>query len=924
MDEYASVPKAAPRFSQPLIAFGDSPVQSKQPFVFGAGGGASFMDDLMDLSLDPGVAQEPLQPLSGTTSLSELASVVEPVQDEHAEATPEVTGNLVEEIGVAEEAQLSGATEEGADDSVVSEVDETVVNDDTTIIGDVAVEVDVADLLGSESEEEEAPVLSVPVAAVPVAKELAEQLSVEEPAPESATRVEDNQPVEAESETDDTAMPTIAPATPEVYESQPLEPEADADEQDVLRPPEPAVESQDDERAPAPEPQAADAPDLTLAPSSPAAEVETLRSASPKASDSVSASSITSPAEVKVADVSIAKAPAPPSASALPKAEETVSDDPFVDCLASATAAATAASDSPSSPANLEHPVQPPAPGRSQSILVADTSPDVPLINLTPASTPQKPRRSPLKRSVTSPARMSVPTVDTATASGSLLFAGLLTDEVESSNEVDADNEAFASLGNGSKDALSNDTDDDAARQTEEEPKPAAKPLFTFSRKVDSGKATTSTASTRTAARLGPPTRRPPMPVSEKKSFKPISRLADKKAPPAQPRITSRSGRPPTRPTSPDKHTAPVSESTTSQPPAKKTARVVSRTEAKPKEQARPLSAAGSTDDSRPSSAADRAPRLKTKASTSNLFKPTAATAARAAAALAARETRAEREKEKDVPKRPVSSQAEHPVEVAAPPRPAVSRPRGAAFGSTAASRARAEAAAATLPPSKRQRTKLHAPAESFKPGRGRANQSKAAVLGASSARVRPRPVPRGKLHETFPLPGPGLKQEASKVQRTEEPDQIQVPATVTEAAVTTPAATQAPLPSDELSAPSQSIGLSPASSSRTIRSTSSTSARNIDVAPAKPLEPVLTPAHSANVSVETATPQKGESPAVAHSRRISGIPASISRSMRKVEENPKIAEDEITTPVKGAAALLARFDVERRVLTPRDANRDE
>lgn len=760
------LPKTAPRLSQPLIAFGDSPVQLKQTaaFVFGASAGGDYTD-LMDLSLDAGMITEPLQPEIGTSSVER--------EDEDEGSVGNDARSLV-------------------DDSELDATSNfTVTEDDTVVVGDVAVEVDVADLLGDSEEEGE---------------EGEEEKVVEQVAEEGEEKV-------------------VEQAT-EVVE------QADEVEQEAVT----AVES--------------------------AVVVDVVQ-----------------PAEV---DAQEEPQPAITSGSVEPSAKPPVSN---TEDLVSA-----------------EPPTAPPA--------EHETEPDAPLIHLTPASSPQRPRTSLMKRSPSSPARLAMPEVATT-----LVF------DLDS---VDQTAVAPAPV----NDALPPRCDEPSVEQPTVKP---AKPLFTAAKKVEAAKP----AVTRSAARLGPPTRRPA--TVEKTSFRPVSRL-DKKATPAPPRVTGKSSRPPTRPASP----TPVAETSGSQSlsPAKQ-ARAPSRAAVN----------APATEAAQPPST--EATRVKPKASSSNLFKPTAATAARAAAAAVARETRAEKAKDKEqvLPKRPASSQAERaPAPV---PRPAASRPRGAAFGSTAASRARAEAAAA-LPPSKRQRTKLHAPAESFKPGRGRVNQSKAAVLGSSNARVRPRPAPRGKEHETFPLPGPGLKRGSggdvtSASSRTAR--------TSPTAKVTTPGRTLAPLPSDDLTVAPPHPGLSP-SSSRTSRSAAS-SAR-LDVTPAKPLDPVLTPAHSANVSassVDSGTPRKpGESPAVAHSRRISGIPASVTRAMAaaaaaKIEhvaeeneeaEAPKPSEPvnlstplkrddalsvvrhDVATPAKSAASLLARLNDERRALTPRDANREE
>jgi hypothetical protein len=322
----------------------------------------------------------------------------------------------------------------------------------------------------------------------------------------------------------------------------------------------------------------------------------------------------------------------------------------------------------------------------------------------------------------------------------------------------------------------------------------------------------------------------------------------------------------------------------------------------------------------------------------SNLLKPTAAAAARAAATVVP-------VKEKEPAK---EAKLSRPPAVAATRAPAArvvssSRPANSLFAPTAASRARAEPA---LPPSKRQRIKLKAPMESFKPGRGRANPSKAAVLGQAAPRPRRemRTTKKGEKAEkieTFPLPDPELASSTSTAPTDAPPAVERAPSL------------NIPAPQDEaeggmartptsLSPLAHSAALSPASSRHTDRSfdSSKSSPRKMRPSPSRPLDPVLTPLH--HTLSETATPTRPgrDTPATAHARRISGIPASIQRSMsasrereQAVEEDEEVEEKgegvtsvvrhDVSTPQGKASSLLAKFGAERRALTPRDGNKD-
>lgn len=307
--------------------------------------------------------------------------------------------------------------------------------------------------------------------------------------------------------------------------------------------------------------------------------------------------------------------------------------------------------------------------------------------------------------------------------------------------------------------------------------------------------------------------------------------------------------------------------------------------------------------------------------SASNLTKPTAATAARAAAAAASKPAA-----DKELKRAPSRAQLIPAPAPSAPPRPA-SRAAGAAFGSTAASRARA----AELPPLKRQRVKLKAPMESFRPRSGGAGGAKAAIVGSAEPRqapLRARNRATGaarsaKTTETFPLPGPGLEiktTEPSSGSLTPapavQPQSVEAqpaPAVVEEAKAPEPsgslaipgAAPPQPSSNDQLSRTPTSNSpllvaghISPASSrysGKSDRSSGSKPSPVIIPAP-RALDPVLTPLNElSSTPVATQTPVRrgkaAESPALAHSRRISqAIPASLLRQSAEAASTPSAA----------------------------------
>lgn len=501
-----------------------------------------------------------------------------------------------------------------------------------------------------------------------------------------------------------------------------------------------------------------------------------------------------------------------------------------------------------------------------------------------------------------------------------------------------------------------------------------------------------------TTSRLGPPSRPArPAPGAEKKSFKPTSRLGvsdSSKAAPAPARLamatkaSQAKAAPAQKPATAPR--AVSSSSAASKPPSRGPSRPASRQVSRTASPLPDHDLASSTGTD--TSKSNPAPR-----SVSNLLKPTVAAAARAAAnatALASKEK--DKKETKDARKPQPTTFASRPApRVASNPRPGLTAP-------TAASRARAEAA---LPPVKRQRVKLKAPMESFRPGRGRANPSKAAILGqAPPARGR-RQVVKREAVETFPLPGPLLgSSQAEAAAEEPAPQQDTAPkggevdkapsAESAEKMDKTPSAQPTPAPTSSLAIPrpqpdpeadadiirtptalsplSHSLALSPASSRQTDRSfdssRSGSSPRKMRLAPSRPLDPVLTPmnsTHSAPSPAATSTPSTGDTPATAHARRISGIPASVKRAMsasgsgsasprspvpavseetesedlfatstpsrekRHGDEATNVVRHDVSTPpAKSAASLLAKLSSlqidERKVLSPRDANRDK
>lgn len=460
---------------------------------------------------------------------------------------------------------------------------------------------------------------------------------------------------------------------------------------------------------------------------------------------------------------------------------------------------------------------------------------------------------------------------------------------------------------------------------------------------------------TAAAVRLGPPSKpHRPAPAADKKSFKPVSRLgvadSSKSAPaPARLAMATKASQAKAAAPAPPKaavHKAP-SAGAASRPPSRQPSRPASRQ----------VSRTASPHPDQDSELGNPSKETKPARSVSNVLKPTAAAAARAAANAAT----VKEPKEAPKPTRPTTLASRPP-----PPR-VVSNPRpaGSLFAPTAASRARAEAA---LPPVKRQRVKLKAPMESFKPGRSRVNPSKAAIVGSAPARGRARPVKKGGV-ETFALPGPLLgtseaepessmqtEQEIAGVSAIAPAPSLSIPAQATNDGDAEVGMARTPT---ALSPLAYSAALSPASSRHTERSfdssRSGSSPRTMRPSPSRPLDPVLTPMHSTlsapstsmSGSDETPTRQDGETPATAHARRISGIPASVKRAMSRAEPlSPpneaseddfgeraekeqhgdgvtSVVRHDVSTPQGKASSLLAQFQG-RSALTPRDGNRDK
>lgn len=453
-----------------------------------------------------------------------------------------------------------------------------------------------------------------------------------------------------------------------------------------------------------------------------------------------------------------------------------------------------------------------------------------------------------------------------------------------------------------------------------------------------------------TTTRLGPPSKAARPGPGEKKPFKPVSRLGvtdSSKSAPAPARLamatkTSQAkaaaapvpARQAARAPAPKAPSAPSSKPP-SRGPSRPASRAVSRAASPIREQEPTLSR--STTIGRTAASEQTKPPAKP---VSNLLRPTAAAAARAAATIVMKE----KEPAKEKPNRPPTA-----ASARAPATRVVStsRPASSLFAPTAASRARAEPA---LPPSKRQRVKLKAPMESFKPGRARLNPSKAAVLGQAAPR-RGRDVRAAKKVEksnvdTFPLPGPQLASavaEHAEVAPAAAADErapslsIPAPQDEMESGIARTPKTLSPL--------AHSVALSPASSRHTDRSydSSKSSPRNMRPSPSRPLDPVLTPLHH-TLPGSDATPRRPgkDTPATAHARRISGIPASIQRSASasKAPQGEDVAEDadvgekeedgvtsvvrhDVSTPQGKATILLAKFSAERRALTARDGNKD-
>ncbi|BEJ10984.1 hypothetical protein CspHIS471_0104060 [Cutaneotrichosporon sp. HIS471] len=469
---------------------------------------------------------------------------------------------------------------------------------------------------------------------------------------------------------------------------------------------------------------------------------------------------------------------------------------------------------------------------------------------------------------------------------------------------------------------------------------------------------------THTSARLGPPSKTTRPAPAEKKSFKPVSRLgmtdSGKSAPaPARLAMATKAShakaaaapaptagrKAPPAPTG--KASSAPSSMVPSRGPSRPASRQVSRAASPLLEQGHSTLAQSTASSS---TIASKPPKTATKP-ISNLLKPTAAAAARAAATAVMKE----KEPAKEVkPNRPPPAMSSWP-----PTQRAVlsSRPPGGLFAPTAASRARAEAA---LPPSKRQRVKLKAPMESFKPGRCRPNLSKAAALGSAQPRslrdIRTKKGEKGEKVETFPLPGPRLAPSTSEmpvevpvapvIEQTAPSLNVPPPQDETEIGIAQTPTTLSPLAHSE--------ALSPASSRHTDRSydSSKSSPRKMRPSPSRPLDPVLTPLHHTLSGLsDTVNPTRSgnvagnDSPATVHARRISGIPSSVQRSTstsrarnrgdehnvvsEEEEEHPEkegvtnVVRHDVSTPQGKASSLLAKLSVERRVLTPRDGNTD-
>lgn len=475
-------------------------------------------------------------------------------------------------------------------------------------------------------------------------------------------------------------------------------------------------------------------------------------------------------------------------------------------------------------------------------------------------------------------------------------------------------------------------------------------------------------------APIRPGTRTVSHPI-EKKSFRPVSKLLGDKGAPAPAKLATKS-------TTKEQEKLSTSQKRSASAMTKSAASTISKGTATAASTMGKAAGLNSSTNGSESAPPTRRVASHTRNTASSLFKPTAATAARAAATAT---TKPEPPATKP-PSRPgtvmgnsssnSSNSAPKPVRPAA--APAAARTRSGAtsglFASTAASRARnAEAA---LPPSKRQRVKLKAPMESFRPGRS-ANKSKASVLGTSSAAGagrRPlRAVARRDAQaETFPLPGPGLSmstnalpveapEKASERSVRSSPPDVDAtkpsPAHSPMSKTSTPAAASASpvsIKSSSLAIPTPStstddyIARTPTSTSpiamaerlspnstRTSRSRDSGSSPGSKIASTLPkaLDPVLTAVHGADVLHRTPSKRGSESPAVLHSRRISGIPPSLKKMLdaQKAErdgtpvpeendddENVVVIRSDVSTPTGKSSAILARFS-DRGVL--QDAN---
>ncbi len=848
-------PKAAPRFSQPLIAFGDTPTrrQSLHPFVFGAGH-AGFFDDLMGIQTGEGdeddVVHEGItQLIDGLTvsGVDEPAGVDVDLMGSPVPPTlppalrPESTGETADllDFGDNEPAE-SAVAESTAESTKESENDETVM-----------------EVQPAETE-------SADVTVIAVATE------------ESASETD---------EADDTVLAAPPPATDEHTEESSASEAEDADTT-VL-----AAAATADEAAPT-SPGPAPTSELSF-------DLAAL-------TQSMAAATLSTPASKGVL-------PQPPSAFKL------VSPWPKPAAAATPTTSASA--------------VKQPSPAKVEATPVR-TAPEAPSVAPTPtAKAPQA------EEQAEQPSEEPSPQTTEETSEEP---------NVQPAEEAQPELNAEAPVAEAHEESAPTEAAPTAAPAAAVQPAqlPAAAPRTRGHMRSTTAPVKPTSAS----ARLGPPSRPTRPTPGEKKPFKPVSKLgmsdSGKSAPaPARLAMATKASQAktaaapaPARKAAPAPAQKPPS-APTSKPPSRGPSRPASRAMSRTASPLPGQEAATLTQSTASNASAATKPKLPAKA-VSNLLKPTAAAAARAAATVVP-------VKEKEPVK---EAKLSRPPTAAANRVPSArvvssSRPANSLLAPTAASRARAEPA---LPPSKRQRIKLKAPMESFKPGRGRANPSKAAILGQAAPRPRremrtAKRAEKAEKVETFPLPGPELVSSTSEAPVEAPPAAERAPSL------------NIPAPQDEaeggmartptsLSPLAHSAALSPASSRHTDRSfdSSKSSPRKMRPSPSRPLDPVLTPLH--HTLSETATPTRPgrDTPATAHARRISGIPASIQRSMsasRERAEQQAVEEDEeveekgegvtsvvrhdVSTPQGKASSLLAKFGAERRALTPRDGNKD-